>query len=173
MAKRILVPLSGRDRDEGIVPLVAALAREWGATVRLLRVFPMPEVVVGPNGRVVAYLDQQMARLSGEGTAHLQTVESRLDGVPVESVVRFGDTVREILVESEAFGAELIALRASSRNWMTRLFAPSAADRVARKAQVPTLLLRQRHSPDTLGLIGTPLARPTSLWASKRSRRSA
>jgi nucleotide-binding universal stress UspA family protein len=142
MAKRILVPQSGREQAEVIVPLVAALARDFGATVRLLRVFPVPEMVVGPNRRVVAYVDQQMARLTDEGTTHLKTVASRLDGVPVETVVRFGDPVDEILLEADAFSADLIALGTSTGNWMKHALAPGVARRVFRKARVPTLLLR-------------------------------
>ena len=143
MAKRILVPLSGHERDEVIVPLVAALARDAGATVRLLRVFPVPDLVVAPNRRVVAYVDQQMARLSGEGTVHLKAVESRLDGIPVESVVRFGDPADEILLEADAFGADVIALSTSSRSRLKSTFAPGVADRVFRKAPVPTVVVRE------------------------------
>jgi nucleotide-binding universal stress UspA family protein len=142
MAKRILVPQSGREHGEVVAPVVAALARDVGATVRLLRVFPVPDIIVGPNGRVVAYVDQQMARLTDEGTTHLKMVESRLDRVPVESVVRFGDPVDEILLEAEAFGADLIALSTSRGNWLKRAFASGVAQRVFRKARVPTLLLR-------------------------------
>jgi len=40
MAKRILVPLSGRERAESVLPLVADAARSSGATLRLLRVAP-------------------------------------------------------------------------------------------------------------------------------------
>jgi nucleotide-binding universal stress UspA family protein len=143
MAKRILVPLGGRDRDELIVPLIAALGRDAGATLRLLRVFPVPEMVVAPNRRVVAYVDQQMARLTAAGMMHLKTVESRFNGVAMESVVRFGEPVEEILLEADAFGADLIALSASARSSITRAFAPGVAARVARKAQVPILLFRE------------------------------
>ncbi|MGH9894315.1 MAG: universal stress protein, partial [bacterium] len=103
MTKRILVPLSDREGDDASVPLVAALARESGATVRLLRVYSIPEIIVGTNGRVVAYVDQETDRLNGEGLAQLKAAEFRLDGVPVEHVVRFGDPVEEILLEAEAW----------------------------------------------------------------------
>ena len=66
MAKRILVPLDGEERSEAIVPLVAAVARDAGATVRLLRVYPVPERVEGPHGRTVEYVDQAMERLTGK-----------------------------------------------------------------------------------------------------------
>ena len=67
MAKRILTPIDGREQSETIVPVVAALARGAGSTVRLLRVFPVPEHVIGPYGRTIAYVDQEMARLTAEG----------------------------------------------------------------------------------------------------------
>src|SRR6267143_2079859 len=67
MTKRILAPIGAEERSEAVVPLVAALARESGATVRLLRVFPVPERIVGAHGRTVAYVDQEMARLTSEG----------------------------------------------------------------------------------------------------------
>lgn len=144
MAKRILVPLSGGERDGAIVPLVGALARESGATVRVLRVFPIPEMIVGPNSRVVAYVDQEMARLSGDGLAHLRTVEARLDGVPVESVVRFGEPIEEILLEADAFGADLIAVTTANRSWFSRAVLPGVAERVFRKAEIPVMLVRRR-----------------------------
>lgn len=142
MAKRILTPVDTRERDETIVPVVAALARDTGATVRLLRVFPVPGRVIGNHGQTVAYSDQEMARLTGEGLDDLRHVEAELAGVPVETVVRFGDPVEEIVLEAEAFDADLIALAADRQGTLRSALAPGVADRVARKASVPTLTLR-------------------------------
>lgn len=142
MAKRILVPLRGRDRDEAVLPVIEAIGRAAGATVRLLRVFPVPEIVEADDGRVVAYIDQEMARLSGQGLVQLKTAEARLDGVAVESVVRFGEAREEILLEAEAFGADLIALTTTRGGRLRRALFPGVLDRVAGKAAAPTLLLR-------------------------------
>jgi len=141
MTKRILAPISARARSETIVPLVAALAHGGGATVRLLRVFPVPERVVGPRGQTIAYTDQEMARLTAEGLDDLRRLEAELDGIPVESVVRFGDPVEEILLEAEAFDADLLALATSARGRLRRAFSPGVAGRAAAKATVPTLVL--------------------------------
>ncbi|HEX9821168.1 MAG TPA: universal stress protein [Methylomirabilota bacterium] len=142
MAKRILVPLDTREAHDGIIPVVAALARDSGATVRLLRVFPVPEHVVGPHGRTVAYVDQEMARLTAEGRRALERAEAEMAGVPVESVVRFGEPAQEIVLEAEAFEADLIALGADRQGYLRAALAPGVADRVAFKATVPTLTLR-------------------------------
>jgi nucleotide-binding universal stress UspA family protein len=142
MAKRILAPIDTRERRESIVPIVAALARDAGSTVRLLRVFPVPERVVGEHGRTVAYADQEMARLTAEGLEDLQRVEAEMTGVPVEAVVRFGDPVEEIVDEAEAFHADLIALGADHQGRLRAALAPGVADRVSYNATVPTLTLR-------------------------------
>jgi nucleotide-binding universal stress UspA family protein len=146
--KRILLPLSGREPHEAIVPLVGTLARSSGATVRLLRVFPVPEVIMQPPdvsgapGRVVAYVDQQMALLTRQGLDALRTVEDQLDGVPVEAVVRFGDPGQEILLEADAFGADLVAVAATNRSRLRRALFPGVAEQVARRTSTPVLMLR-------------------------------
>ena len=124
MAKRILVPMDTREDSEAIVPVVAAMAHRSGASVRLVRVSPVPERVVGPYGRTIAYSDQEMARLTAAGLDDLHRLEAELEGVPVESVVRFGDPVAEILLEAEAFDADLIALTSSRRGRWHRALWP-------------------------------------------------
>jgi len=143
MAKRVLAPIAARERSAAIVPVVFALARGGGATVRLLRIFPVPHRVIGPRGETVAYADQEMARLTAEGLDDLRRLEVELDGIPVESVVRFGEPAQEILLEAEAFDADLIALATSNRGRLRGALLPGVAERVARKAPVPTLVLRE------------------------------
>jgi len=142
MAKRILTPIDGREQSETIVPVVAALARGAGSTVRLLRVFPVPEHVIGPYGRTIAYVDQEMSRLTAEGLDELAHVEAELAGIPVERVVRFGKPAEEIRLEAEAFNADLVTLATTRRSRLGSVQAPGVAERVAREAPGPTLVLR-------------------------------
>jgi nucleotide-binding universal stress UspA family protein len=143
MAKRILAPIGAEERSEAVVPILAGLAQGAGSTIRLLRVFPVPEHVVRDDGRVIAYVDQEMDRLTAEGLRDLRHVEARLDGIPVETVVRFGDAVEEITVEAEEFNADLIALAADRPGRVWRALAPSVADRVVEKTSIPTLVLHE------------------------------
>ena len=140
MAKRILVPLDQAFTAEAVIPLVADAARGGGATVRLLHVSPVPGPLVARDGRVVAYADQEMARLEADGLDYLHTVEAHLDGVPVESVVRFGEASDEILREAEAFGADLIAVTTAGRSGVGRVAFGSVAEAVFRKAPVAVVL---------------------------------
>jgi len=140
-AKRILVPLGDEEHAEAIVPLIAAVARDGGATVRLLRVYPVPERRDGTHGRTVEYVDQAMSRLTAEAKDDFAHEEARLAGVPVEIVVRFGTPEEEIALEAEAFGADVIALSEPARGRLRRMLAPGMADRIARETSVPTLVL--------------------------------
>ncbi len=143
MTKRILVPLGKREADQAVLPLVAPVARDSGATVRLLRVYSVPDHIVGPYGRTVSYVDQEMDNLSRQGVVELKAIaDMTLDGVPVETVVRFGDPAAEILTEAEAFGADLIALTTIERSRLRRALIGGTADGVTRKATVPALVLR-------------------------------
>ena len=142
MTKRILVPISGREASSA-VSLVKGVARDQGSTVRLLRVFPVPERVVGPHGRTIAYADQEMERLTATGLADLELAEHELAGVPAERVVRFGEPVEEILREAEAFDADLIALTTERHGLVRSVLAPDISERVLRVVTVPVLLVRE------------------------------
>ena len=143
MAKRILVPLDGAPSSEAVLSLVADIARSAGSAVRLLHVDPVPDTVEQTNGRVIAYADQEMARLEREGVEYLEGLEANLQGVPIECVVRFGDPAQEILVEAEAWGADLIAVTATPTSVFRRLFRRGGVvDRIARNADVPAVVYR-------------------------------
>lgn len=141
MAKRILVPLDGSESAETAAALAADLARGSGGEVRLLQVYPVPEHRVSSTGRVVAYADQEMERVEAEGRDYLETVEARLGPVPTEGVVRFGEPAREILVEAEAFDADLIVLPTQRRSWLRRLGGAGLGERVLNASSVPVVLV--------------------------------
>jgi nucleotide-binding universal stress UspA family protein len=125
---------------EAVVPIVADLARGAGALVRLLHVAPVPDALVNKEGRVVVYVDQEVQRLDAEAVDYLRRVAARLEGVPVEAAVRFGDPTAEILHEAEAFEADLIVLATAGRSALGRTVFGSVAESVFRKAQAAVLL---------------------------------
>lgn len=147
MPKRILVPLDQTVESEAVLPLVADIARGGGATVRLLHVAEVPDNVVNDEGLVVAYADQEMTRQEMEGADYLRSVEARLEGSAVESVVRFGDPVEEIAREAETFVADLIVFITSHRRGLGRLVLGGTAERVIRKIMTPILVLRPDAQP--------------------------
>lgn len=140
--KRIVLPLDGSPVAESVLPVVADLARAGGGSVRLLRVMPLPNNCVDADGRVIAYADQEMERLESEGLDYLRRVETRLGGLTIESHVRFGDPLDEIIKEADDFDADLIAVTTAGRSGLGRAVLGSVAERVFRKAGTPVLLYR-------------------------------
>jgi len=142
MPKRILVPLDETTEHEAILPLIADIARTGGATVRLLHVAAPPGNLVTDDGQVIAYMDQEAARLRVQWLDYLRTIEGLLPDVALEREVRFGKPLPEILAEAEDFDADLIAVTTSSRKSVKdRLLGGVAAD-LMKRAKVPVLLLR-------------------------------
>jgi nucleotide-binding universal stress UspA family protein len=142
MPKRILVPLDVATDHESILPLVADLARGSGATVRLLHVAPVPDMVVNSEGLVIAYADQETRRLETEWLDAVHASEPLLSGVPVDPVIRFGDPVEEILAEADAFDADLIVVTTTCRSAVKRSLLGSVSEEIVRRAKPWVILVR-------------------------------
>jgi nucleotide-binding universal stress UspA family protein len=149
MAKRFLVPLHRSADGDHVLPFIADAARAAGAVVRLLHVAPVPDNVVSPDGHTVAYADQELSRLEVEHTEDLRRLEPLLDGIAVETVVRFGDPVKEILGEADAFGADVIAVMTTCRSGVKRALLGSVAEQLLSKADATVLLVRPPEAPDS------------------------
>lgn len=142
MAKRILIPVDHEERAEGVVSLVADLARSSGATVRLLHVGPLPQTRFDDQGRVIAYQSQDFERMENAARARLSLfAHTLLDGVPVEVRVRSGDAADEILEEAEAFGADLIAVPAPRYRWWRPRRVRGLVARLLRRTATPVMLV--------------------------------
>ena len=96
MTKRILMPVDRFPRADAVAAIVAEIARGSHAVVRLLHVAPQPSAIQDAKGRVVAFVDQEMESLKCEGLDALRPLEVYFSGLPVESVVRFGDPAAQI-----------------------------------------------------------------------------
>jgi nucleotide-binding universal stress UspA family protein len=144
MAKRILVPLSRVTPAGSFLTALGDLARAGGATVRLLHVAPVPNNVTDEDGRVVAYADQERFRVEAEARDFLETISLALGTDTVESTVRFGDPIEEILAEADGFAADLIALADDGRRRFHLV--GGIAEQVFRRADAPVALVKAgRH----------------------------
>jgi len=139
MMKRVLVPLDKTEAAESVVPLIADLAAA-GATVKLMHVAPVPDNLIGVDGHLVAYADQEVARLEAEWTDYLLSIEARLPA-GIEHGVRFGNPTAEILAEAETFGADTIVVTTATRSTVMRALG-SVSEAVMRRASVGVLLYR-------------------------------
>src|SRR5215217_6063475 len=122
----ILVPLDGSERAEVALSWASALPAQ---RVRLLRVCPEEH----PDSQAAArYLEEVAARFRPPD----RTIETRIaHGGPAEGIV------------ADADAADLIVMSTQGAGGGGRLLFGSVADRVARHAPTPTLLLRGGHHP--------------------------
>jgi nucleotide-binding universal stress UspA family protein len=84
-----------------------------------------------------------MERVERDQRERLKAAEAEIEGVPVQSVVRFGEPVAEILSEVDAFGADLLAVAARGRRWLPPAVT-GVAGKLLRRSDVPVLLLKTR-----------------------------
>ena len=138
--RKILVPLDGSPGSESVLWTVGALARVQGATVSLLRVATTPPAVLTEE-RALAFADRESDRIERGETVSLRRVAGKLEGVVVETSVRFGDPATEIVDEAESAGADLIAMATHRRTGLARMLKSSVAERVERATTVPVILV--------------------------------
>jgi len=142
-APMILVPLDGTSGSEAVLPSVGELARAEGARVRLLCVAPPPAEVRTSDDRVIAYADQETARIEAETLAYLRHAGERLHGVKVDVAVRFGEPAGQIIEEAVATNAAMIAMASHRRSGIGRLVKGSVAERVERATRVPVMFVQR------------------------------
>jgi nucleotide-binding universal stress UspA family protein len=138
--KRVLVPLDKSDAAEAVFPLIAMLAKA-GATVRLVHVAAVAENVLGDDGRVAVFADQEMQSREAEWTDYVVAAQARL-GVKLEGAIRFGDPATEILQEAEVCGADTVVVTASTSGSVRRALFGSVADTMLRRAPLDVLMWR-------------------------------
>ncbi len=165
MSLKILATLDGSVFSEGILASVGMLARQAGAQVYLLRVIPPAHdrgqagpnydptsetagaVLVGhqPEVRVreLETVTQAAERTTAEARDYLAACAHRLEGAPVECLVRdAAHPAQEIVRCAEELGADMIAMATHGRTGLSHVLAGSVAEAVVRTATVPVLLMR-------------------------------
>jgi nucleotide-binding universal stress UspA family protein len=148
--QKILVPLDGSPGSESVLWTVAQLARAQGARVRLIRVAREVGAVMGDDDRVLACANQESERVEVAERAKLRRAADKLEGIRVETAVRFGDPASRILDEAEEIGADLIALATHHRSGLARVLKGSVAERVERGTSVPVVLVPYGESEAAL-----------------------
>jgi nucleotide-binding universal stress UspA family protein len=138
--RRLLVPLADGPADEATLQAVADVARSAGSTIRLLYVWPAPPDADADATSATGRRDEVRRPLKVEGCRYLETVASSLDDIAVERVVRFGDLETAILDEAAAWQADLVALSAGDRTWLSRAIRTGTAAKAFSKRGIPALL---------------------------------
>jgi nucleotide-binding universal stress UspA family protein len=144
MFKRILVPLDGSARAELILSQVGRILRREDAEILLLRAVNIPPVV----GRADLSQLRHAELESAQGYIHGMTRRFSDRGAKVSGRVLEGAAADVILDTARAEGATLIAMTTHGRGGIARWAMGSVAEKVARAADIPLLLVRSfRRSP--------------------------
>jgi nucleotide-binding universal stress UspA family protein len=151
----VLTPIDGSELSLGAVPWAATLAGPAG-TVMLLRVIPPHHAQQSSEGT------DGDEGAPGIQNAWTSAAETELDeaahslettDVGVERLVVAGEPDEEIVAAATRHGADLIAMASRGRGAIGRAIFGSVADRVARTATVPVLIVRAATDE-----AGTPVA---------------
>lgn len=144
MFQHILVPLDGSSRSEQVLPVAARLARATGGTITLLRIVEMaPEAAFytmeGP------FLPQRLLKrdlVAAQQYLHQVSQRSDLARITPDTVVDLGDPALKILSHAEGGPIDLIILSSHGYSGIKRWLLGSVAEKVARHAPVPVLVLQ-------------------------------
>jgi nucleotide-binding universal stress UspA family protein len=146
MFDRLLIPLDGSSFSESCLPFAGAVPCR-----RLVLLYVEP-----PEARQIGEPELSPHAASTYLERHAQVFRSR--GVDVETVIDYGDPAERIV--DMASEVSLIMMACHARGSGTQLFYGEYADRVARHASAPTILIRGRDhamAPNGFARIVVPL----------------
>lgn len=140
----ILVPIDGSDHSEQALPYALALLPEGGAMRLISVVAPADTLLSTLPGAKSAEAIQRF--VSEEANNHLQAVADRLRSLGAETVttlIATGDPSLEILAAATDLSIGMIVMSSAGRGALGRLEFGSVADRVARSATIPVMIVRK------------------------------
>lgn len=143
MYKRILVPLDGSKLAEQALPHAAIHGERFGAEIVLLKVLgPLPEPSMAGRG-VVRSAEAASAQLAQD---YLEGVAAGLGekGISVQVATVEGKPYHEIIRFAEDNQIDLIIMSTRGHSGLSRWLLGSVADRVARGATIPLMLVQAR-----------------------------
>jgi universal stress protein A len=134
--KRILVPLDGTHCGENILPKVEELASNLGTGICLLR-------VTSAHTFPGADSTEAQIKVVREAEEYLKTLQDQLKakGFDVDTHVRYGDEVEEILDHTSQKEIDFIAMSRGHRG-VKHFLLGCVAEKVLHHAPKPVLLVR-------------------------------
>jgi nucleotide-binding universal stress UspA family protein len=135
--KRILVPLDGSKCSESILPEVEELAKGSKRGVCLLRVVSAHTILNADP------IDAEVKAVR-KAEQYLEGVKDQLQtkGLDVDTHVRYGDDVKEILAHASQKEIDLIAMSTHGRRGINWLIHGSVAEKIVQQTGKPVLMDR-------------------------------
>lgn len=138
---RLLVPLDGSALAEAALAEASALARQFGASLTLLRAIEPATLAVTGGSRL---FDPTRQALAEEAQAYLTVVAQPLrdDGLAVDTLVGVGAAEAAVAEAAQDREIDLIVMATHGRGGVARLVLGSVALGTLRRSGAPVLLVR-------------------------------
>ncbi|HEV2579992.1 MAG TPA: universal stress protein [Ktedonobacteraceae bacterium] len=145
MFKHILVPLDGSTRAESAMPVAARIARAYGSSITLLRVVE----TIADHG---AYLQPVIEDEKAEAKSYLESIanSTELAGIETSIEIPVGAIAPNIIAAVLTTHANLVVMCSHGYTGIKRWALGSVAEKIARHAPVPVLILREGETFSTL-----------------------
>ena len=138
--RRALITLDGSMVAEAILPAFLRVAYPLGMEIVLIRVVPVVPVSADDPPHAL----ESAERMRAEAEEYLRALAATpaFEGLRVQTTVRTGDPLREIIAVAQEVQADLIAMTTHGRSGLRRLLFGSVAEAVLRTAPVPVFVVR-------------------------------
>jgi nucleotide-binding universal stress UspA family protein len=133
---RLLCPIDFSETSERAFDHAVALARWYDSRVTVIHVPALLLAPVPGEGDPLPITRNELAQRLEDFVAPARTA-----GVTIETGLRDGDPVREILREAEDGAANLVVIGTHGRSGFERLVLGSVAEKILRKAKCPVLTI--------------------------------
>ena len=144
--RQILCPTDFSVTASHALSYAVEMANLYGVSLRLLHVMsePFNEHHYGLAIEAVTELEQQ---ISSHATENLQKIQLEIQadlnhGLNVQTVLRSGDVLTEILAESTEGEIGMIVIASHGRQGIAHLLNPNIAEALANKAKTPVLVVK-------------------------------
>lgn len=148
----LLIPLDGSELSESALQHATEFGELFDSAYHLTRIVSYPVDIASPYLPHTAQLNQQVMEDAKKGAAdylenHAEQMRRR--GLRVTtSVVVDAQAGQGVIAETEAVGADMVAMATHGRKGLSRVVLGSAADKVIRGIHVPVLLHRPGSDED-------------------------
>jgi len=154
MFDKILVAVDGSDYSKRAMGYAVELAEKFGSAITLIHVYstviPMIPVadaltspaVTAPASAAVAAKIAEDAKKFGDRILEDAEKVVKERGIPVEKVLKEGDTVKEIVAEAQKGGFNLIVIGHRGMSKLSELFLGSVSEGVGHKAPCPVMIVK-------------------------------
>ena len=150
MFQRILVPLDGSERAERSIQVAAHMARKASGCVILVRIVETPVEYWSSLSQVptASLVETAIESEIDESERYLATLAASplLAGITVQTVTLFGQVAPSILSAANTYTADIIVISSHGYTGMKRWVMGSVAEKIARHATIPVLILRDGGS---------------------------